>query len=125
MTPDRPDIAILKDRFFTRKACLKTQILSKKLLITDVVTGKYIEEAQPLKLQPMQVKNQFYPQKATTCIAAWEKNNNTFGCIRFRLQGRKVHYKKVSCLSCTKYAYWSLSMNLPNIIKIFQTIKKL
>ena len=26
------------------------------MLVSDVVTGKYIEEAQPLKLQPVQVK---------------------------------------------------------------------
>ena len=30
-----------------------------------------------------------------------------------------------SCLSCTRYPFWSFFMPLPNIIKIFQTIKKL
>ena len=52
MTSDYPDIAILKDRFFPWKACPKIQLFIKKMLVTDVVTGKYIEEAQPLKLQP-------------------------------------------------------------------------
>ena len=30
-----------------------------------------------------------------------------------------------SCLSCIRHLFWSLSMPLPNIIRIFQTIKKL
>ena len=35
----------------------------------------------------------------------------------------KYIMKKVSCLSCTRYTYLSLSMPLLNIIKNFQTIK--
>ena len=50
--PDRPDITILKDRIFPWKVCPKIQFLSYKMLVTDVVIGKYWEEAQPLKLQP-------------------------------------------------------------------------
>ena len=37
-----------------------------------------------------------------------------------------MHKEEIeSCLSCTQHAYWSISMPLPNIIKIFRTIKKL
>ena len=32
------------------------------MLITDVVSGKYMEEAQPMKLQP--AKNQILPTKS-------------------------------------------------------------
>ena len=52
MMPKRQDIVILKDRIFPRKSPSKNTILSKKMLVTDVVTGKYIEEAQQMKLQP-------------------------------------------------------------------------
>ena len=47
--PDHPDIAILKDRIFREKPVQKYKctctILIQKMLVTDVVTGKYIEEA--------------------------------------------------------------------------------
>ena len=33
--------------------------------------------------------------------------------------------KSEKCLACMRHAYWSLSMTLSNIIKIFQTIKKI
>ena len=58
-----------------------------KMFVTDVVIGKYIEEAQPLKLQSayMEKKSIFTPQKATTCIS--EKKFN-FGYTSFQLQGR-------------------------------------
>ena len=32
---------------------------------------------------------------------------------------------KVSCLSCTRHAYWSSSSSLPNIIKLSQTVWEL
>ena len=50
-TSDSLDIAIIKDRIFPRKACPKLLFLSKQMLVTDVVIGKYIEEVQSLKLQ--------------------------------------------------------------------------
>ena len=49
--PDRPGITIFKDRMFQWKPVQNT-IFIKRKLVTDVVTSKYIEEAQPLKLQP-------------------------------------------------------------------------
>ena len=33
------------------KSLSKNTIFIQKMLVTDVVTGEYIEEAQPLKLQ--------------------------------------------------------------------------
>ena len=45
-------------------------------------------------------------------------------CTRFLLQGRQLH-KKESCLSCTRYAYWSSSSSLQNIIKLSQTVWEL
>ena len=48
------------------------------MLVTDVVTGKYVEEAQPLKLQPTSVKKKiikkFYPPKSYN-LRNWKKNN--------------------------------------------------
>ena len=41
---DRLDITILKDRIFTWKACPKIHL--SNMLVTDVVTDKYTEEAQ-------------------------------------------------------------------------------
>ena len=43
----------------------------------------------------------------------------------FGFRGDKYITKGESCLSCTQHAYCSLSMPLPNIMKIFQTFKKL
>ena len=37
----------------------------------------------------------------------------------FGFRGDKFVTKKISCLSRTRLAHWSLSMPLPNIIKIF------
>ena len=49
------------------------------MLVTDVVTGKYVEEAQPLKLQPASVEKKikkFYPPKKLQ--SAQVKKNNQF-----------------------------------------------
>ena len=48
-TPYRPYIAILKDRIIAWKKVQKYNFI-QKMLVTDVVNGKYIEEAQQLKL---------------------------------------------------------------------------
>ena len=47
------------------------------------------------------------------------------GCTRLRLQGRILHKKIVSCLSCKQHAYWSSSPFLPNITKICLRASKL
>ena len=62
MTPETSDDARppgyhnFKEQKFSMKNLSKnTFFIQKKkniMLVTDVVTGKYIEEAQPLKLQP-------------------------------------------------------------------------
>ena len=46
-----------------------------------------------------------------------------FGCTSFRLQVPNKESQR--CLSYTGHAYLPLSMPLPNIIKLFQTIYKL
>ena len=53
------------------KSLSKNTIFIQKMLVADVVTAKYIEEAQPLKLQlhKWTKKINFNPQKATTCIS--------------------------------------------------------
>ena len=60
MTPETSDDARppgyhnFKEQKFSMKNLSKNTIFIKKniMLVTDVVTGKYIEEAQPMKLQP-------------------------------------------------------------------------
>ena len=39
------------------------------LMVADVATGKYIEQAQPQKLQPVQVKENLFP--AGYCCGHW------------------------------------------------------
>ena len=49
--------------------------------------------------------------------------NSILAAQAFSFRGDEVPNKESqSCLSYTGHVYWSLSMPLPNIIKIFQTI---
>ena len=58
------------------KSLSKNTNFIKEMLVTDAVTGKCIEEAQPLKLQPAQVKNKsiFTPKKLQPASISEKKN---------------------------------------------------
>ena len=71
-----------------------TIFIQKKILVTDAVTGKYIEEAQPLKLlQPAcQKKINFTPKKS-------EKNQFWLHKLLASSKGDNYLTKKVKVVS--------------------------
>ena len=79
------------------KSLSKNTIFIQKMLVADVVTAKYIEEAQPLKLQlhKWTKKINFNPQKATTCIS----EKSILAAQAFSFRGNKYVTKKVRVVS--------------------------
>ena len=61
------------------------------MLVTDVVTGKYIEEAQPLKLQQ---KKSFLPTKSYNLYNLKKKKKSILAAQAFGIRGDKYITKK-------------------------------
>ena len=64
--------------FFHEKPVSKNTIFFKKMLVTDVVIGKYIEETQQVKLKPALVKKKSILAAQTFSsgeISTWERKS--------------------------------------------------
>ena len=66
------------------------------------------------------------PNFINICLRVSKLRSDKGSIYVFLLQGKYLLSKaKASCLSCTRYAYWSSSSSLLNIIKLYQTVWQL